>query len=111
MQMTKEIAKALHKKATEIAFKYSQNERSNNFSNETFEIGDIEPLSAQSALVTFKKSSGKLGLAHFIHVNMPSKPFWTYYFLGSQHLINLDKIPDKYHEVEIHNFKLNFGKE
>tara|TARA_R100001443_G_scaffold31592_2_gene45735 strand:- start:2659 stop:2988 length:330 start_codon:yes stop_codon:yes gene_type:complete len=109
--MTKEIAKSLYNKATEVAFKYSQTDRSNNFSGETFTVHQIEPLSAQAALVTFEKSSGKLGLAHFIHVNMPSKPFWTYYFLGSQHLINLDKIPDKYHEVEIHNFKLNFGKE
>ena len=108
MQMTKEIAKKLYEKATDVAFKYSQNDRSNNFSGETFEVKEIEPLSAQSALVTFKKSSGKLGLAHFIHVNMPSNPFWTYYFLGSQHLINLDKIPDKYHEVEKHHFKLNF---
>ena len=109
--MTKEIAKSLYNKATEVAFKYSQTDRSNNFSGETFTVHQIEPLSAQAALVTFEKSSGKLGLAHFIHVNMPKKPFWTYYFLGSQHLINLDKIPDKYHEVEIHNFKLNFGKE
>ena len=109
--MTKEIAKSLYKKATDVAFKYSHTDRSNNFSGETFTVHQIEPLSAQAALVTFEKSSGKLGLAHFIHVNMPSKPFWTYYFLGSQHLINLDKIPDKYNEVEIHNFKLNFGKE
>tara|TARA_R100001082_G_scaffold109632_2_gene87263 strand:+ start:7537 stop:7866 length:330 start_codon:yes stop_codon:yes gene_type:complete len=109
--MTKEIAKSLYNKATEVAYKYSHTDRSNNFSGETFTVHQIEPLSAQAALVTFEKSSGKLGLAHFIHVNMPSKPFWTYYFLGSQHLINLDKIPDKYHEVEIHNFKLNFGKE
>ena len=106
--MRKDVAKALWAKATDVAFRYSQHDRANNFNNETFKVKEIIPISAQGAMVVFKKSSGKFALAHFIHVDHPKNPFWQYYIMGSQHFINLHMLTEKYAEIENHNFSLNF---
>ena len=107
--MKKEVAKALQHKAQEIQAKYSNKDRTNNFNNETFKIKDIKPISAMSAYVIFEKNTGKRALAHFIYVDMPNKPYWTYYFMRTDHMLNLNVLVDKYLEVEQHNFPINFG--
>lgn len=108
--MRKDVAKSLYDKAQEIAFRYSKPDRVNNFNKETFSVEEITPISAQGAMVVFKKSTGKRALAHFIHIDHPKNPFWQYYIMGSQHFINLHMLTEKYAEVEKHNFKLNFNE-
>ena len=106
--MRKAVAQALRSKAEDIAREYSKTGRTQNFNNETFEVSDIIPLSAQIAMVIFEKNTGKRAIAHFIHVDHPKNPFWQYYFLTSEHFINLDMLQKKYAEIEKHNFELNF---
>ena len=106
--MRKDVAIALKDMADQIAIRYSKKSRAQNVSDEIFTVDDIIPLSAQGAIVIFKKDSGKKALAHFIHVDHPKNPFWQYYFVGAQHFINLHKLSDKYADIEKHNFGLNF---
>ena len=107
--MRKEVARNLKDMADQIAIRYSKKSRVKNVSNEIFTVDDIIPLSAQGAMVVYKKNSGKKALAHFIHVDHPIKPFWQYYFVGAQHFINLHQLEKVYADIERHNFKLNFN--
>ena len=106
--MDKATAEQLRQEAAEVARRFSSARRLHNITAERFEVDEIVPLSAEAACVIFKKDTGKKAVAHFIHVRRPAEPYWTYYFLGAAHLINLDKIPDIYWEVEKHNYPLNF---
>jgi hypothetical protein len=106
--MRKDVAIALKDMADQIAIRYSKKSRAQNVSDEIFTVDDIIPLSAQGAIVIFKKDSGKKALAHFIHVDHPKNPFWQYYFVGAQHFINLHQLEKVYAKVEKHNFHLNF---
>jgi hypothetical protein len=106
--MRKDVAIELKNKALDIAKRYSNKDRMNNYNGETFIIDEIIPLSAQGAMVIFQKNTGKKAMAHFIHVDHPKNPFWQYYFLTSEHFINLDMFQKKYAEIEKHNFELNF---
>ena len=106
--MRKEVARDLKDMADQIAIRYSKKSRIQNVTSEIFTVDEIVPLSAQGAMVIYKKNSGKKALAHFIHVDHPNKPFWQYYFVAAQHFINLDLLSKKYAEIEQHNFGLNF---
>jgi len=105
--MNKNIAIALQEKANEAAFNFSRSDRANNHNNEKFWVEEIQPISAQSAYVIFMKSSGKKAIAHFIN-KKPDVPHWEYYFIGCQHLLNLNILTEKYLEVEQYNFPINF---
>mgnify|MGYP003667741488 CR=1 FL=1 len=85
---------------------FSNKERANNFNGETFCVDKIIPLSAQSAMVVYKKTTGKKALAHFIHIR--KKKRWIYYFMGAAHFLNLNLLTEKYAEIEEYNFPLNF---
>ena len=106
--MRKDVAISLKQKAEQIALRFSNTDRTNNYNNESFKVVDIMPISAQGAYVIYEKSTGKKAIAHFIHVDHPKNPFWQYYMIGSQHLLNLNVLTEKYLEVEQHNFKFNF---
>ena len=106
--MRKDVAISLKQKAEQIAVRFSNTDRTNNYNNESFKVVDIMPISAQGAYVIYEKSTGKKAIAHFIHVDHPKNPFWQYYMIGSQHLLNLNVLTEKYLEVEQHNFKFNF---
>jgi|TARA_Y100000310_G_scaffold29525_1_gene28049 hypothetical protein len=106
--MRKQVAIKLKEMADQVAIRYSKKSRAQNFSEDIFMVDEIIPLSAQGAMVIFKKNTGKKALAHFIHVDHPQNPFWQYYFVGAQHFINLHKLSEAYADVEKHNFKLNF---
>ena len=110
--MRKEVAISLKQKAEQVAVRFSHTDRANNYNNESFKFVEIMPISAQGAYVIYEKSTGKRAIAHFIHVDHPKSPFWQYYMIGSQHLLNLNVLTEKYLEVEQHNFPFNFdGKE
>ena len=108
--MRKDVAISLKQKAEQIAIKFSNTARENNYNNESFKVLEIMPISAQGAYVIYEKSTGKRAIAHFIHVDHPKSPFWQYYMIGSQHLLNLNVLTEKYLEVEQHNFPFNFDK-
>tara|TARA_Y100001963_G_C6785261_1_gene452289 strand:- start:2834 stop:3232 length:399 start_codon:yes stop_codon:yes gene_type:complete len=109
--MRKDVALLLKNKSSEVALKFSKTDRTNNFNNESFKVVEIKPISAMSAYVIYEKNTGKRALAHFIFIDMPKNPYWTYYFLRTDHLLNLNILVDKYLEVEQHNFPMNFDND
>lgn len=104
--MKKDIARALVTKANGVAAHFSNPQRQHNVNGESFNVHDIKLLSAQSALVIFEKTTGKRAVAFFYHIHTQER--WEYFFLGAQHMLNLDKIPEIYMQVENHNLKYNF---
>jgi len=104
--MDKQVAISLKREAEITAEKFSNINRDNNFNGETFWINEIIPLSAQSAMVVYEKTTGKKALAHFIHIRKQKR--WIYYFMGAAHFLNLDLLTKKYAEIEEFNFHLNF---
>jgi len=104
--MDKQVAISLKREAEITAEKFSNVNRDNNFNGETFWINEIIPLSAQSAMVVYEKTTGKKALAHFIHIRKQKR--WIYYFMGAAHFLNLDLLTKKYAEIEEFNFHLNF---
>ena len=70
--MNKEIAKELDAFVTTVAERYSQTNRIGNFNSESFEVNEVIPTSDHTAVVYFKKSSGKIGLAFFLLYNQRS---------------------------------------
>jgi len=104
--MDKQVAISLKREAEITAEKFSNVNRDNNFNGETFWINEIIPLSAQSAMVVYEKTTGKKALAHFIHIRKQKR--WIYYFMGAAHFLNLDLLTEKYAEIEEFNFHLNF---
>ena len=108
--MNKSVAKSLLNKVKEAEKNFSNPQRANNHNGETFKAIEVRPISAQSAYVIFLKSSGKKAKAHFIN-KQPKIAHWEYYFIGAQHLLNLDVLEKKYLEVEQFNFKFNFEEE
>jgi len=104
--MDKQVAISLKREAEITAEKFSNVNRDNNFNGETFWINEIIPLSAQSAMVVYEKTTGKKALAHFIHIRKQKR--WIYYFMGAAHFLNLDLLTKKYAEIEEYNFHLNF---
>ncbi len=104
--MDKQVAISLKREAEITAEKFSNVNRDNNFNGETFWINEIIPLSAQSAMVVYEKTTGKKALAHFIHIRKQKR--WIYYFMVAAHFLNLDLLTEKYAEIEEFNFHLNF---
>ena len=104
--MDKQVAISLKREAEITAEKFSNVNSDNNFNGETFWINEIIPLSAQSAMVVYEKTTGKKALAHFIHIRKQKR--WIYYFMGAAHFLNLDLLTEKYAEIEEFNFHLNF---
>ena len=104
--MRKEVAMHLKKYAEEIAQRYSKTDRRYNVNGERFQVIEYKILSAQTACVIYEKSTGKRAIAFFYHVDRQSR--WNYFFIGAQHMLNLDKIQEYYLQVENHNFAYNF---
>ena len=105
--MKKELALKLQKKAEEIAFNFSGENRQYNYSKESFKVKSIHPLSESTAYVIFEKSSGKIGLAFLYWIKM-SGGYWQYFFPTYDHCVGMERIKDALHKVEIHNFPKNF---
>ena len=105
--MQKKVAIKLKHKAYEIAKNYSRTDREFNVNNEEFKVDKIEPLSETTAIVTFKKSSGKFALAFCFHVNMYGGT-WKYVMPTYDHCIGMERVKEMLFEIEKVNFFQNF---
>ena len=105
--MKKALAIKLKEEAEDIARKFSISEREFNFSNETFKVHSIAPLSETTAYVEFKKSTGKYGVAFCYWINMGGGQ-WRYFFPTYDHCVGAEKLREVLHDVEERNFPLNF---
>jgi hypothetical protein len=105
--MNKDIAELLKEKAVEIAKYYSDKNREKNYSNETFSISKIIPLSEFSAAVEFIKTpSHKKAVAALFWINA-GEGYWIYFFPTDSHLLGMKYFEDIKQKVEENNFSLN----
>lgn len=105
--MNKQVAKKLWKRAEEIAKMYSIEEREFNYTGERFEVNNIVPLSENTAVVVFNKSSGKKGIAFLFYI-ASREGHWQYFFPTDSHLLGMKKVEKYKDKIEEENYLENF---
>lgn len=106
--MQKHIAKELKQQAEIIAQRFSCSSREGNLSNEKFNVHEIIPVSDDAAVVYFKKTSGKIGMAFFYNIKKGASKGWKYFFPTDSHIQGMSAV--QYYKIEIErlNFEHNF---
>ena len=66
--MNKAIAIELQKFAEVIAERFSHKDRKENYNNEDFKVEEIIPMSDHTAVINFKKTTGKIGVAFCYYI-------------------------------------------
>ena len=67
--MKKDRALELNEFAETIADRFSNFNRSGNQNNETFSVEEVIPISDDSAVINFKKNTGKIAVAFCYYIN------------------------------------------
>lgn len=106
--MQKQIAKELKTEAQRVAERFSNPNRDGNPTAETFEVNEIIPLSDDAALVYFKKTTDKIGMAFFYYIKRGSSKGWKYFFPTDSHIQGMGAVQFYKLEIERNNFKHNF---
>jgi hypothetical protein len=106
--MQKQIAKELKTEAQRVAERFSNPNRDANPTAETFEVNEIIPLSDDSALVYFKKTTDKIGMAFFYYIKRGASKGWKYFFPTDSHIQGMGAVQFYKLEIERNNFKHNF---
>lgn len=105
--MKKDVAIGLHRRAEELATRYSNNEREYNFNKETFLVHEIRVLSEYTAAVIFRKEpTGKKAMACLFYINN-GEGFWHYFFPTDSHLLGMRYFEDIKQEIEMWNSEYN----
>ena len=107
-KMQKEIAKELNKFSEEIAKRFSYSNREGNKNGETFEVEEVIPTSDHTAVIRFKKNTGKIGLAFCYYINKGVSKGWKYFFPTDSHINGFQSFLYYKLEVERNNYKKNF---
>jgi len=106
--MQKQIAKELDEFAKEICKRYSMKDREANYNNETFEINQIIPTSDHTAIIYFKKNTGKIGMAFFYYITKGKSKGWKYFFPTDSHITGMMTVLYYKLDIEKNNYKHNF---
>jgi|TARA_R110000787_G_scaffold4016_3_gene15663 hypothetical protein len=109
--MNKERAKELQVFCNTVAERFSNNARQGNLNNETFFVDEIIPTSDDSAVINFKKNTGKLAVAFCYYINRGRSKGWKYYFPTDAHVVGMQAFSYYKLEAERKNYKMNFNKE
>jgi len=109
--MKREIAELLIKSAREKAEKFSNPNRLQNYTQETFKVVKIVPLSDEVAWVYYEKKKGNIARALFIwtnrgRVNTKLINGWIGFFPSDSHMLGLSKAVTDKHDVEEFNFDI-----
>ncbi|MAO24423.1 MAG: hypothetical protein CMJ25_27065 [Phycisphaerae bacterium] len=105
--MNKQIANELKDFAEDIARRFSFKEREGNFNNETFEVQEVIPTSDHTAVINFKKNSGKIGVAFCYYIARGYSKGWKYFFPTDSHLNGFQAFLYYKLEAERKNYKYN----
>ena len=106
--MNKEIAKELDNFSKIIAKRFSYSNREGNKSGETFEVEEVIPTSDHTAVIRFKKNTGKIGLAFCYYINKGVSKGWKYFFPTDSHINGFQAFLFYKLETERYNYKKNF---
>jgi hypothetical protein len=106
--MNKEIAKELNAQVKIIADRYSNANREMNFNKELFTVDKVIPTSDHTAVVVFKKTSGKNGVALFYYIPNGISKGWKYFFPTDSHITGMRAFELYKLMAENDNYKHNF---
>ena len=84
--MNKGIALELKSFADTIAQRYSNTSRECNHNNESFTVDEVIPTSDHSAVINFKKNTGKIAVAFAYYITKGRSKGWKYFFPTDSHL-------------------------
>jgi len=107
--MNKQIAIELNEMVKIIADRYSNVNREMNYNNESFEIDKVIPTSDHSAVVIFKKTSGKVGVSFFYYIPNGISKGWKYFFPTDSHITGMRAFELYKLLAENDNYKYNFN--
>ena len=105
--MNKTIALELSKFAEVIAERFSHKDRKENYNNEDFKVEEIIPMSDHTAVINFKKTTGKIGVAFCYYIAKGKYPGWKYFFPTDSHINGFHSFLYYKLEAERKNFKYN----
>ena len=88
--------------------RYSRTDREGNSNKETFHVQEVIPTSDHTAVVRFKKNTGKVGLAFCYYINRGMSKGWKYFFPTDSHINGFHAFLYYKLEVERENFDKNF---
>ena len=106
--MNKERARELNEFANTIAERFSNFNRTGNVNNELFTVEEIIPISDDSAVINFKKNTGKLAVAFCYYINKGRSKGWKYFFPTDSHVNGFQSFLYYKLEAERRNFNKNF---
>ena len=107
--MQKHTAKELDVFAKEIAKRFSNKNRSGNVNNESFKVDEVIPTSDHTAVINFKKSTGKIGVAFCYYIKSGMSKGWKYFFPTDSHLNGFQAFLYYKLEAERKNYDKNFA--
>jgi hypothetical protein len=106
--MNKQIALELQGFAEEIARRFSSNDRAGNGNNEDFAVDEIIPTSDHTAVINFRKTSGKIGVAFAYYIVRGYSQGWRYFFPTDSHVNGLQAFLFYKLDAERRNYSKNF---
>ena len=106
--MDKGIAKELDTFSKEIARRFSIKDRAGNGNNESFSVDEVIPTSDHTAVINFKKNTGKIGVAFCYYIKKGSSKGWKYFFPTDSHLNGFQAFLYYKLEAERKNYDKNF---
>ena len=107
-KMKKEIAKELNKFSKEIAKRFSKPNREGNKNQETFSVKEVIPTSDHTAVINFRKNTGKIGVAFCYYINKGASKGWKYFFPTDSHVNGFQAFLYYKLEAERENYSKNF---
>tara|TARA_R110002167_G_scaffold126382_1_gene307096 strand:- start:3003 stop:3344 length:342 start_codon:yes stop_codon:yes gene_type:complete len=107
--MNKQIAKQLNEFGKVIAKRFSYTNREGNFNNESFLVDEVIPTSDHTAVINFKKSSGKIGVAFCYYIAKGQSKGWKYFFPTDSHVNGFQAFLYYKLEAERKNYDKNFS--
>ena len=106
--MNKQIAKELNEFSETIAKRFSRTDREGNVNNETFRVEEIIPTSDHTAIINFKKNTGKIGVAFCYYIRNGMSKGWKYFFPTDSHVNGFQAFLFYKLQAERQNYKHNF---
>jgi len=106
--MNKQIAKELNQFSKVIAKRFSYNDREGNQNKESFIVDEVIPTSDHTAVINFRKSSGKIGVAFCYYINRGASKGWKYFFPTDSHVNGFQAFLYYKLEAERKNYNKNF---
>tara|TARA_R100000479_G_C6384734_1_gene202564 strand:- start:1203 stop:1586 length:384 start_codon:yes stop_codon:yes gene_type:complete len=106
--MNKQIAKELNEFSKTIAKRFSYKDREGNINNETFVVDEVIPTSDHTAIINFKKDSGKIGVAFCYYIAKGKSKGWKYFFPTDSHVNGFQAFLYYKLDAERRNYNKNF---